>query len=249
MANHDIVFGFHAIESQLEQNPKQVNKIYFAEGQSGSRGKKLLARAKKLGISVSKQPKSSLDQQAGTSKHQGVIAFVAALQQQWDESDLLSEIENATQPVVLLVLDGVQDPHNLGACLRTAAAANVLAVVAPKDKSVGLTPVARKVASGGAERCPFVQVTNLSRFLTAIKSLGVWCFGAAGDGVETIYQQDLTGSLAWVMGAEGSGLRLGTQKQCDHVVSIPLDSGMESLNVSVATGICLFETVRQRREW
>ena len=161
---------------------------------------------------------------------------------------LLQFVEQSEQPSLILVLDGVTDPHNLGACLRSADAAGVHAVVVPKDKSADLSPTVRKVACGAAEVVPFVRVTNLSRTLEALKERGVWLFGAAGEAEKSIYDNDLTGSMALVMGAEGAGLRRLTREHCDHLVKLPMAGSVSSLNVSVATGVCLFEAVRQRAE-
>lgn len=247
MAN-EISYGIHSVESLLEKAPEHIDYIVLLKGAPGGKLKKLAALANKRGVNIVYHPKPAIDQMAKTSKHQGALAVSRKVSVMMDESDVLALVESAEHPVCLLILDGVQDPHNLGACLRSAAAAGVDAVIAPKDKSVGLTPVVRKVASGGAEVCPFVQVTNLSRFMAQIKELGVWLYGAEANPDQTIFDVDLTTSVAWVMGAEGAGLRLGTRKACDFGVSIPMPGTMESLNVSVAAGICLFETVRQRRK-
>jgi len=159
---------------------------------------------------------------------------------------LFSYLDNLDRPAFLLCLDGVQDPHNLGACMRTALAAGVDAIVVPKDKSCGLTPIVHKVAVGAADILPFVQVTNLARCIESLKEKGVWFIGTEMQGGKSLYEIDLTGSIAWVLGAEGQGLRENTKKHCDHLAFIPMSGMVESLNVSVATGICLFETVRQR---
>ncbi len=189
-----------------------------------------------------------------SGRHQGVVAETlnlpvhgdASRPNLWQEADLLRAVEEKAGPVLILVLDGVTDPHNLGACLRSADAAGVDAVVVPKDKSADLTPVSRKVACGAAEVVPFVRVTNLARTLQALKERGVWLFGTAGEAEKSIYDSDLTLSMALVMGAEGNGLRRLTREQCDYLVRLPMAGSVSSLNVSVATGICLFEAVRQR---
>jgi 23S rRNA (guanosine2251-2'-O)-methyltransferase len=190
-----------------------------------------------------------------SGRHQGVVAEAFNIpvsgdmnqSNLWQEQDLLRVVDNKEGPLLLLVLDGVTDPHNLGACLRSADAAGVDAVVVPKDKSADLTPTVRKVACGAAEVVPFVRVTNISRTLQALQERGVWLYGTAGESEKSIYDSDLSGSIALVMGAEGSGLRRLTREQCDFLVNLPMAGSVSSLNVSVATGICLFEIVRQRR--
>ena len=202
---------------------------------------------------MARERKKDLDAMV-EGRHQGVVA--EALEEPvrgeigqpnlWDEWQLLQAVKDKTGPVLILVLDGVTDPHNLGACLRSADAAGVDAVVVPKDKSADLNPTARKVACGAAETVPFVRVTNISRTLKALKELGVWLYGTAGEAKNSLYDSDLTGSMALVMGAEGGGLRRLTREQCDHLVKLPMAGSVSSLNVSVATGVCLFEVVRQR---
>jgi len=205
-------------------------------------------------VPVARQPRQDLDGMV-SGRHQGVVAEafdtpVSGDMNQsnlWQEQDLLRWVDNKEGPLLLLVLDGVTDPHNLGACLRSADAAGVDAVVVPKDKSADLTPTVRKVACGAAEVVPFVRVTNISRTLQALQERGVWLYGTAGESEKSIYDSDLSGSIALVMGAEGSGLRRLTREQCDFLVNLPMSGSVSSLNVSVATGICLFEIVRQRR--
>jgi 23S rRNA (guanosine2251-2'-O)-methyltransferase len=220
----------------------------------------LLALAANQGVQVARRPRSELDDMV-SGRHQGVIAETlddpadgagpdtdgVPGTNLWPEAQLLRRLDEAEQPVLILVLDGVTDPHNLGACLRSADAAGVDAVVVPRDRSADLTPVVRKVACGAAEVVPFVRVTNLSRTLDALKARGLWVFGTAGEAQGPIYDHDLTGSLALVMGAEGGGLRRLTRERCDFLVNLPMAGSVGSLNVSVATGICLFEVVRQRR--
>jgi 23S rRNA (guanosine2251-2'-O)-methyltransferase len=190
--------------------------------------------------------RAQLDQLAGDSHHQGVVARVRE-QAPGDEHALASFLEALPEAPFLLLLDGVTDPHNLGACLRTAAGAGVHAVITPRDKSASITPVVRKVAVGAAESLPFFQVTNLARTMTMLKERGIWLVGTALDETaKSLYEQSLTGALGIVMGAEGSGLRRLTQEHCDYLVYIPMGGGMESLNVSVATGVTLFEARRQR---
>jgi len=187
--------------------------------------------------------RKELDARVG-GVHQGVVAGVAP-DRQWQEADIEALVAGSKQPL-LLVLDGVTDPHNLGACLRTADATGVTAVIVPKDKSASLNPTARKVASGAAETTPFIQVTNLARCLRELQDLGVWLIGTAGESDATVYDADFTGPVALVMGAEGKGMRRLTREHCDLLVKIPMQGQVESLNVSVATGVCLFEALRQR---
>jgi 23S rRNA (guanosine2251-2'-O)-methyltransferase len=178
-------------------------------------------------------------------RHQGGVARCKPLGN-LDESDLFRLLDNLNEPPFLLILDGVQDPHNLGACMRTAEAAGAHAVIAPKDRASAITATALKVSSGAAERLPFIQVTNLARVLRELKETGVWLVGTSGDSEETLFDADLKGPLAIILGAEGRGIRRLTREHCDHVIYIPMLGGAESLNVSVAAGVCLFEAVRQR---
>lgn len=190
--------------------------------------------------------RAKLDELVDDENHQGVVA-ICTPGEIHDEAFLFQLLANLDEPAFLLILDGVTDPHNLGACMRTAEAAGVHAVIAPKDNSAGLNPVARKVACGAAEVLPYVPVTNLARTLKKLQETGVWLYGAAGDAEASVYQTDLKGAVGILMGAEGDGLRRLTQETCDHLMNIPMAGSVSSLNVSVATGVCLFEAVRQRR--
>lgn len=247
------VYGIHAVDSLLRQHPKSVQRLIVQAGRGDKRIAGLLALARNQGIAVARESRASLDQLVD-GRHQGAIAQLhgdAAKEagtpsNLWQEADLLQAVENKGGPALILVLDGVTDPHNLGACLRSADAAGVDAVVVPKDHSADITPVVRKVACGAAEVVPVVRVTNLSRALQALKERGVWLFGADGDAEKSIYDSDLTTSIALVMGAEGSGLRRLTKEQCDYLVHLPMAGSVSSLNVSVATGVVLFEALRQR---
>jgi 23S rRNA (guanosine2251-2'-O)-methyltransferase len=247
------IYGIHAVDSLLRANPRSVQRLWVQEGREDRRVGALLDLAQNQGVPVARQPRKTLDEWV-KGRHQGVVAEaldapVHGEQEQtniWQESDLFRAIENKDGPSLLLVLDGVTDPHNLGACLRSAEAAGVDAVIVPKDKSADLTPVSRKVACGAAELVPFVRVTNISRTMEALKERGVWLFGTAGEAENNIYNSDLTGSVALIMGAEGGGLRRLTREGCDHLVKLPMAGSVSSLNVSVATGVCLFEIVRQR---
>lgn len=243
------VYGLHAVESLLRNQPDDIQRLYLQAGRNDKRLVALESLAGDAGLSVIRLERSDLDDLV-TGRHQGAVAEIAANAAggndlRWSEKALLSHLENAADPL-LLVLDGVTDPHNLGACLRSADAAGVTAVIVPKDKSADLTAVVRKVACGAAETVPFVRVTNLSRCLKALKERGVWLFGAVGEAEKSIYDSDLRGPVALVLGAEGAGLRRLTREECDVLVHLPMAGQVSSLNVSVATGVCLFEVVRQR---
>jgi 23S rRNA (guanosine2251-2'-O)-methyltransferase len=247
------IYGIHAVDSLLRRNPKSVQRLWVQQGREDKRIGALLELARNQGVPVTRESRQQLDEIAG-GRHQGVVAEALDVPGHgaetqgnlWREADLLRAVENKDAPVLILVLDGVTDPHNLGACLRSADAAGVDAVVVPKDKSADLNATSRKVACGAAEVVPFVRVTNIARTLQALKERGVWLFGTAGESEKSIYESDLTASMALVMGAEGGGLRRLTREQCDFLVHLPMAGSVSSLNVSVATGICLFEAVRQR---
>lgn len=239
------VFGLHPVRALLQRHPERVRRLWMLQGREDARAAGLRQLAQDHGLRVQPAGAAELDRMAEGGVHQGVVAEVvpaAAL----DEDDLDGLVAAAGPKALLLVLDGVQDPHNLGACLRTADAAGVTAVVAPRDRASGLTPVARKVATGAAESVPFVQVTNLARTLARLKQAGVWVVGTEAEASRTLHEADLTGPLAVVMGAEGGGMRRLTREACDFTVSLPMRGVVESLNVSVATGIVLYEALRQR---
>lgn len=240
------IYGFHAVTTVLRSRPSDIQSLLLDAQRNDGRVKSLIAVAQEHGITVERVPRSRLDAIIPDGRSQGVAAEVLLGTAQ-GESALIDLLDGLEGPPFLLILDGVQDPHNLGACLRTAEAAGVDAVIAPKDRAVGLTATVRKVAAGAVERVPFFQVTNLARTLRGLKEQGVWLVGLAGDGEKSVYETSLTGPLAVVMGAEGSGLRRLTAELCDFKVHIPMVGGTESVNVSVATGIALFEAVRQRR--
>ncbi len=247
MAKRELIFGIHAVMAALRRDAGQLSELLVAEGgRKNPRLRELIELAEQTGLPVNYQSREALDDLVPDGVHQGVVAWSAAAAPMVSEDDLVGLVEGLRVPALLLVLDGVQDPHNLGACLRSADAAGVHAVIAPKDRAVGLTPTVRKVACGGADTVPFVQVTNLARTLRELKDAGVWLVGAAGDASESLYDADLRGPIAIVMGAEEKGLRRLTQEHCDFLVRIPMAGSVESLNVSVATGVCLFEAVRQR---
>ena len=237
-----VVFGFHAILARLRADPSSVVELFVDETRHDARIRELASAAERAGVHVMRVPTKRLDGFYGGGRHQGVVARVAEKR----AADSLQEIlENVERPL-LLVLDGVTDPHNLGACLRVANAAGAHAVIAPKDRAAGITPAVSKVASGAAEATPYLMVTNLARTLSEIKGRNVWVVGADERAGETLYEANLPGALAWVLGAEGQGMRRLTRDSCDLLVRIPMHGEVESLNVSVSAGICLFESVRRR---
>lgn len=241
----ELIYGLHAVQAVLKSAPQRVQELFILQSRNDQRLQKILHAAEVNGIRVKTTSRAKLDELCEGENHQGVLAFCEP-GETYDEAFLFSMLEDLTGPAFLLVLDGVTDPHNLGACLRTAEAAGVNAVIVPKDKSAGLTPVARKVACGAADVLPLVPVTNLSRTLEKLQEKGIWLFGAAGAAENTISEMNFTGSIAILMGAEGDGLRRLTQERCDYLMKIPMAGTVSSLNVSVATGVCLFEAVRQR---
>jgi len=249
----EYVYGIHAVDSLLRQNSKSVQRLLLQTGREDKRITALLELAQNQGVSVLREPRTGLDKIV-SGRHQGAVAQLrdgvvredSAASNLWREADLLQAVENREGPVLILVLDGVTDPHNLGACLRSADAAGVDAVVVPRDNSADLTPVVRKVACGAAEVVPFVRVTNISRTLQALQERGVWLYGTDGDAEKSLYNSELTTSIALVMGAEGKGMRRLTRECCDYLIHLPMAGSVSSLNVSVAAGIFLFEAVRQR---
>jgi 23S rRNA (guanosine2251-2'-O)-methyltransferase len=240
----EIVFGIHAVTNLLKRSPERVREVYLQQGRDDEKLQTLFSLAKKNSIHVQVVKKHFLDEKA-QGNHQGVAARAKPVQAK-GENELLAQLDALEGAPLLLVLDTITDPHNLGACLRTADAAGVHAVIAPKDKAVGITATVSKVACGAAESVPFYQVTNLARTLKELQDRGIWLFGTAGEASESVYKTDLKGPIAIVMGAEGKGLRRLTREACDHLIHIPMAGDVSSLNVSVATGVCLFEAVRQR---
>ena len=241
-----ILFGFHAVGVRLKTTPASVIEVFFDPTRRDARMRQFQDRAKEAKVKLVEADGMRLAQLAGNHGHQGVVARVHAI----DIAKSLDECLEAlpeNEPALILVLDGITDPHNLGACLRVADGAGVHAVIAPKDHAVGINATVAKVASGAAETVPYFMVTNLARTLNELKERNIWITGTSDDAEKTLYDVDLKISTAWVLGAEGSGLRQLTRKTCDQLVSIPMSGGVESLNVSVASGICLYETVRQRR--
>ncbi|MBT1066104.1 23S rRNA (guanosine(2251)-2'-O)-methyltransferase RlmB [Bowmanella sp. Y26] len=245
MAQQEWLYGIHALESLLQREPERLIELFVLKGREDERLTNIINQARRFGVSIQFCQRKTLDDKAQGEQHQGLVAK-ARPGRQYDEKDLDEIVARNTTPF-LLVLDGVTDPHNLGACLRTADAAGVHAVVVPKDKSASLTPTVRKVACGAAEVIPLIQVTNLARTLKELQQAGVWIVGTAGEAEQDIYQSKLTGPIALVMGAEGKGMRRLTREHCDELIKLPMAGSVSSLNVSVATGICLFEVVRQRQ--
>jgi 23S rRNA (guanosine2251-2'-O)-methyltransferase len=240
----DWIFGLHAVQAALEREA-QIHEILVDAGRHDQRIKQIIKLAGERSIPLRQVSAKALEQRAEQGRHQGVVANLRQQQTQ-DEPYLKALLKRLQRPPFLLILDEVQDPHNLGACLRTAEGAGVDAVVTPRDRSAGLTATVRKVASGAAETIPFIQVTNLARTMKWLREEGVWLIGTAGEAEQTLYQSDLSGSLALVMGGEGKGMRRLTREHCDLLVSLPMAGSVESLNVSVATGVALYEAVRQR---
>jgi len=245
VSGSDWIGGIHAVAALLDKDPAALLELMIAREARNPRLDELAAQARAAGIAVQRAPRATLDRLAAGLRHQDVLAN-ARVRAAADERDLPALVSAAGAQALLLVLDGVTDPHNLGACLRSAAAAGATAVVVPKDRSAPLNAAARKAAAGGAEAVPLVRVTNLARAMEQLRRDGVWIVGLAGEAEQSLYQRELTGPLALVLGAEGEGMRRLTREHCDFLVRIPIDAAMESLNVSVAAGICLFEARRQR---
>lgn len=244
--NTHYIYGLHAVTAVLEREPEMVSQVWLENSRRDVKAKKLLQLAHDAKVKPERVKRDVLDKLVGdNANHQGVVALSKDTPA-GNEKDLKRLIENLTVPAFLLILDGVQDPHNLGACLRTADAAGVHAVIAPKDKAAGLTSVVRKIASGAAETIPFIQVTNLARTMRELQQSGVWMVGTSLETEQDIYQVDLTGALGIVLGAEGAGLRRLTAENCDSLVKLPMLGTVQSLNVSVSAGVCLYEAVRQR---
>jgi 23S rRNA (guanosine2251-2'-O)-methyltransferase len=239
-----ILFGFHAVTVRLKTAPASVLEIHLDPQRRDARMRGFVERARAAGAKLIDSSDAQLTQLAGTSRHQGVVARVNALAPRHSLDDVLDEVEG---PALVLVLDGVTDPHNLGACLRVADGAGAHAVIAPKDHAVGLNATVSKVASGAAETVPYLMVTNLARALNEMKERDIRIVGTSDAAERTLYDLDLSGPVALVLGAEGSGLRQLTMKTCDELVRIPMAGAVESLNVSVAAGVCLYEALRQRR--
>ncbi|MDA0111559.1 23S rRNA (guanosine(2251)-2'-O)-methyltransferase RlmB [Vibrio sp. La 4.2.2] len=242
--SNEFIYGIHAVKAVLERDPVRFIEAYVLKGRQDERLMPVLNELTQIGVSIQQMNRKTLDDKARGANHQGIIAKVKPAKQ-LNENDLDSILSQHAQPL-LLILDGVTDPHNLGACLRNADAAAVAAVIVPKDRSAPLTATVSKVACGAAETVPLVRVTNLARTMRSLQEQGIWIAGTAGEATHDIYQAKLDGPLAIVMGAEGDGMRRLTRETCDDLIKIPMAGSVSSLNVSVASGICLFEAVRQR---
>ncbi|HSB21825.1 MAG TPA: 23S rRNA (guanosine(2251)-2'-O)-methyltransferase RlmB [Burkholderiaceae bacterium] len=243
MAARQVLFGFHAVTVRLKTAPESVREVHVDSTRRDARMRQFVARAQAAGVRVVDSDAERLQRLAGTHRHQGVVARVDAV---FRPRTLVEVLEDVDEAPLLLLLDGVTDPHNLGACLRVADGAGAHAVVAPKDHAVGINATVAKVASGAAETVPYLMVTNLARCIGELKAQGIRVIGAADDAEQALYDADLRGPLALVLGAEGKGLRQLTRTSCDALLRIPMHGAVESLNVSVAAGVCLFEARRQR---
>ncbi|AEX23335.1 MULTISPECIES: 23S rRNA (guanosine(2251)-2'-O)-methyltransferase RlmB [Vibrio] len=242
--SNDFIYGIHAVKAVLEREPERFIEAYVLKGRQDDRLMPILNDLQVCGVSIQQMTRKTLDDKAQGANHQGIIARVKAAKQ-LNENDIDAILAQHESPL-LLVLDGVTDPHNLGACLRNADAAGVAAIIVPKDRSAPMNATVSKVACGAAEVVPLIRVTNLARTMRTLQEQGIWFVGTAGEATHDIYQAKLTGPLAIVMGAEGDGMRRLTRETCDDLIKIPMAGSVSSLNVSVASGICLFEAVRQR---
>jgi 23S rRNA (guanosine2251-2'-O)-methyltransferase len=241
----ELVYGIHAVQTMLKNAAGRIQQLYLLKGRRDQRMNKLTTLAEKQGVAIQYRSREQLDDMAD-GNHQGVVAECSPGEVH-DEAFLNRLLDQLEEPPLLLILDGVTDPHNLGACLRTAEAAGVHAVIAPKDNAASINPIVRKVASGAAELLPYVPVTNLARTLKSLQERGIWMVGTTGDAEKSLYETDLKGPLGIVMGAEGEGMRRLTRESCDFLAYIPMiGGGVSSLNVSVAVGVCLYEAIRQR---
>jgi 23S rRNA (guanosine2251-2'-O)-methyltransferase len=243
MSEASLIYGFHAVTSRLRQNAASVKEIYLDQSRSDRRAKDLAQLAAQRGARVMLVDGARLDGMTQHARHQGIVARVESAALARDLDDVLDGLK---EPALLLILDGITDPHNLGACLRVADAMGVHAVVAPKDRAAGISPTVEKVASGAAETVPFIAVTNLARTMRELKEREIWLIGADQEAERDLYSIKLDAPLAWVLGAEGEGMRRLTRESCDELARIPMFGAVESLNVSVSAGICLAETRRQR---
>ena len=246
MSNSQLIYGLHAVQSLLKRHPERVLELQLTERRDDPRMRAIEALAREHGTKVVRVDAQALQKALGDVSHQGLAAEILPLPP-WSEDDLVGALAQASSPLIL-ALDGVQDPHNLGACLRTADACGAMAVVVPKDRAAHLTPAVRKVAAGAAESVPLVTVTNLVRTLKLLKEASLWVTGADADAPRTAAEVDFTGGTVLVMGAEGAGLRQLTRQTCDYMVRLPQLGSVESLNVSVASGMLLYEVVRQRNK-
>ncbi|MCF8148243.1 MAG: 23S rRNA (guanosine(2251)-2'-O)-methyltransferase RlmB [Sulfuritalea sp.] len=254
MSSPKVLFGFHAVGVRLKTAPQSIVEIYFEPTRRDARMRQFIDKVNEAGVRLIEADGMRLSKLCGGHGHQGVAARVHAVEQVHSLDELLENLESSQLALpkdqrvnpLILVLDGVTDPHNLGACLRVADGAGVHAVIAPKDHAAGINATVAKVASGAAETVPYFMVTNLARTLGELKERNIWIIGTSDAATQTLYQADLTGPVALVLGAEGAGMRQLTSKTCDQLVSIPMRGAVESLNVSVASGVCLYEAMRQR---
>ncbi|RNC78301.1 23S rRNA (guanosine(2251)-2'-O)-methyltransferase RlmB [Piscirickettsia salmonis] len=242
----ELIFGIHAVNALLKRSPEQIKVVHLLKGRSDAKMDQLVQLAREGGVAIERVTRSALDRMVPEQTHQGVVAHYMG-GHSYHEDDLHAIIEKAGENAWLLILDGVEDPHNLGACLRTAEAAGVTAVITQKNRSAPLSATARKVACGAAETLPLVLVTNLSRTIENLQQLGFWVTGMAGEAEKSVYDVEFSGRQVIILGAEGAGMRRLTREHCDFLAHIPMAGAVSSLNVSVATGICLFEAVRQRQ--
>ncbi len=241
----EFVFGLHAVRQVFAEDFTRILEMWVLQGRTDQRLQPLIDQAQQQGVTVQVVPRKTLDKLSQQGHHQGVVIRCRALPI-LDQNDLAAVLAKLETPPFLLILDGVQDPHNLGACLRTADAVGIHAVIVPRNRACGLSPTVRKVASGAADTVPLIQVTNLAQTLEWLQEQGVWLVGTDDEAEASLYQLNLTGGLGFILGAEAEGLRHLTKQHCDHLVSIPMKGQVESLNVSVATGVCLYEALRQR---
>ena len=247
MSSPKVLFGFHAVGVRLKTAPQSIIEVYFEPTRRDARMRQFLDKANEAGVRLIEADGPRLSKLAGSHGHQGVAARVDPVPQVRSLDELLEQLEaDGAEAPLLLVLDGITDPHNLGACLRVADGAGAHAVIAPKDHAAGINATVAKVASGAAETMPYFMVTNLARTSGELKERNIWITGTSDDAPKTIYEVDLKGPSALVLGAEGAGMRQLTRKTCDQLVSIPMKGAVESLNVSVASGVCLYEALRQR---
>ncbi len=246
MSTTKILFGFHAVGVRVKIAPESVQEVYIDASRRDARMRQFTLRAKEAGLRLIEADGLRLSKLCGSHNHQGVVAKVADIVEKRSLDELLDDLEEQGIAPLLLVLDGVTDPHNLGAVLRVADGAGAHAVIAPKDHAVGINATVAKVASGAAETVPYFMVTNLARTLNELKERNIWIYGTADDAPQTLYQADFKAASAIVMGAEGAGMRQLTRKTCDALIGIPMRGSVESLNVSVASGVCLYEALRQR---
>ncbi len=247
MSSPKVLFGFHAVSVRMKTAPKSIIEVLYESSRRDARMRQFIDRAKEAGVRLIEADSERVAKLAGSHGHQGVAARVEPMAQMHSLDELLEQLEaDGVKNPLLLVLDGVTDPHNLGACLRVADGAGAHAVIAPKDHAVGLNATVAKVSSGASETVPYFMVTNLARTLGELKERNIWIIGTSGDAGKHLYQMDLTGPVALVLGAEGDGMRQLTRKTCDELIQIPMHGAVESLNVSVASGVCLYEALRQR---